>query len=149
MSANNMRSSLPFDTSQSACKEHHVQVFYPIIENPQMSTKMRTLIQQAKQICGGCSVKEPCLDYALHNESYGIWGGMSETERQYARMEKGIQYQPWQTGYGHEIESTNAKRARKRWNDRERKRKQRQAFDERKQEAERHLEEAKNRSNTK
>lgn len=86
------------------------------------------------------------MEYALQNESYGIWGGMSETERQYARMERGIQYQPWQTGYGHEIESTNAKRARKRWRDRERKRKQRQEFAERQQQAEQFLAEAKNRS---
>lgn len=90
-----------------------------------MSSKMRALIVEAKNICKGCTVKEPCLDYALNNESFGIWGGMSETERQYARMEKGIQYQPWNTGYGHQIESTNAKRARKRWRDRERKRRQR------------------------
>lgn len=126
MSTNSMRSALPFDTSKSACREHHVKVFFPIIENPQMSSKMRTLIQQAKQICSGCEVKEACLEYALHNESHGIWGGMSETERQYARMERGIQYQPWQSGYGNEIESANAIRARKRWRDRERKRLQRE-----------------------
>ena len=145
----NLRASLPFDTSKSACKEHHVQVFFPIIENPQMSTKMRTLIQQAKQICGGCAVKNECLEYALHNESHGIWGGMSETERQYARMERGIQYQPWHTGYGHEIESQNAIRARRRWRDRERKRVQREQLKEKKAEAEKYLADATKRKATK
>lgn len=79
---------------------------------------MRALIIKAKQICETCPVKEPCLEYALVNESYGIWGGMSETERQYERMNRGLVYQPWITGYGHEIESANAMRARKRWRDR-------------------------------
>lgn len=87
-----------------------------------MSTKMRALIQQAKQICSGCEVKEPCLQYALENESHGIWGGMSETERQYRRLELGIEYKPWETGGGKELESINAIRARRRWRDRERKR---------------------------
>lgn len=116
--SNQNRSILPFDTTLSACQEHGVSVFYPLAEHAHMSSKMRALIIKAKQICETCPVKEPCLEYALVNESYGIWGGMSETERQYERMNRGLVYQPWITGYGHEIESANAMRARKRWRDR-------------------------------
>lgn len=112
------RSVLPFDTSLSACLEHGVGVFYPLAEHAHMSSKIRFLILKAKSICNTCPVREPCLEYALSNESYGIWGGMSETERQYERLERGLVYQPWKTGYGREIESANAMRARKRWRDR-------------------------------
>jgi len=36
----------------------------------------------AKQICQDCPVLADCRAYALTaTESYGIWGGMSETER--------------------------------------------------------------------
>ncbi|MFC9840716.1 WhiB family transcriptional regulator [Rhodococcus sp. NPDC127530] len=36
----------------------------------------------AKQICQDCPVLDDCRAYALTaTESYGIWGGMSETER--------------------------------------------------------------------
>ncbi|EKT77461.1 WhiB family transcriptional regulator (plasmid) [Rhodococcus opacus] len=36
----------------------------------------------AKQICQGCPVLDDCRAYALTaTEPYGIWGGMSETER--------------------------------------------------------------------
>lgn len=36
----------------------------------------------AKQVCGGCPVREPCLEYALdHSPIAGVWGGLTETER--------------------------------------------------------------------
>jgi len=121
-----LRANLPFDSSKGACREHGVLVFYPIVEKPTMSTKMRALIQEAKKICSTCEVREPCLKYALENESHGIWGGLSETERQYRRLELGIVYKPWETGNGTEVESTNAIRARRRWRDAERKRQERE-----------------------
>jgi WhiB family redox-sensing transcriptional regulator len=37
-----------------------------------------------KQVCAGCPVRLPCLDYALEHEgiaAHGIWGGLSERER--------------------------------------------------------------------
>ncbi|GAB3846685.1 WhiB family transcriptional regulator [Nesterenkonia populi] len=38
--------------------------------------------RDAKKICGTCTVKQECLDYALANdERFGIWGGLSERER--------------------------------------------------------------------
>jgi WhiB family transcriptional regulator, redox-sensing transcriptional regulator len=36
----------------------------------------------AKSICGRCSVREACLNYALRlREPHGIWGGQNEEER--------------------------------------------------------------------
>ena len=36
----------------------------------------------AKSICAECAVRPECLDHALAvGESYGIWGGLNETER--------------------------------------------------------------------
>jgi WhiB family redox-sensing transcriptional regulator len=38
--------------------------------------------REAKRICVGCEVKAECLEYALlHDERFGIWGGLSERER--------------------------------------------------------------------
>jgi WhiB family redox-sensing transcriptional regulator len=37
---------------------------------------------RAKAICAQCSVKEPCLDFAIDiREPHGIWGGLNEMER--------------------------------------------------------------------
>jgi WhiB family redox-sensing transcriptional regulator len=39
-------------------------------------------VRDAKRICLSCGVQDRCLDYALTNEeSYGVWGGLSERER--------------------------------------------------------------------
>ena len=39
--------------------------------------------REAKKICLGCEVRHECLEYALaHDERFGIWGGLSETERE-------------------------------------------------------------------
>lgn len=36
----------------------------------------------AKAICRSCPVRAACLAYALdHKEQYGVWGGMSATQR--------------------------------------------------------------------
>jgi WhiB family redox-sensing transcriptional regulator len=36
----------------------------------------------ARQICGECTVRKECLDFAqVHYESIGIWGGLSNRQR--------------------------------------------------------------------
>lgn len=38
--------------------------------------------KDAKGICYECPVRTQCLQYALdHDERFGVWGGLSETER--------------------------------------------------------------------
>ncbi|WP_076696620.1 WhiB family transcriptional regulator [Tersicoccus sp. Bi-70] len=42
--------------------------------------------RDAKKVCGACTVRSQCLQYALENdERFGIWGGMSERERRRLR----------------------------------------------------------------
>lgn len=36
----------------------------------------------AKAVCGGCVVRDLCLEHALgHREREGVWGGCTERER--------------------------------------------------------------------
>jgi len=42
--------------------------------------------RDAKKVCGACTVRAQCLEYALeHDERFGIWGGLSERERRRLR----------------------------------------------------------------
>ena len=43
-----------------------------------------------KRICGACNVKAECLNYALHNNVTGYWGGTSEKIRAKTRQRLGI-----------------------------------------------------------
>ena len=42
----------------------------------------------AKVVCIGCPVQRECLEYALDNGEYGVWGGTSERERRRIRRVK-------------------------------------------------------------
>jgi WhiB family redox-sensing transcriptional regulator len=46
-------------------------------------------IDRARQVCGQCTVRSECLDYALDtNQDSGIWGGLSEEERRVIRRQR-------------------------------------------------------------
>lgn len=43
----------------------------------------------AKRICASCPVTNDCLEFSLeNNEQYGVWGGLSESERQGVRRRR-------------------------------------------------------------
>ncbi|MGX4688578.1 WhiB family transcriptional regulator [Streptomyces sp. JNUCC 63] len=47
-------------------------------------------VREAKRICGMCEMRSACLEYALENdERFGVWGGLSEKERQALRRANG------------------------------------------------------------
>lgn len=46
--------------------------------------------REIKAICRGCDVRTQCLQYALeHHERFGIWGGLSVSERERLLGKKG------------------------------------------------------------
>lgn len=45
-------------------------------------------LEKALRVCGGCAVRQACLDYALQNEDYHIWGGMTPRERKAYKRQK-------------------------------------------------------------
>ncbi len=54
-------------------------LFFP---GPTESTRARDRREAiAKSICASCSVVEQCLEFAIANNEYGIWGGLNEDER--------------------------------------------------------------------
>ena len=57
----------------AACRGVEPDVFYPVSDEE---------ADVAKSICNVCSVRQPCLEYALGNrERDGVWGGATERER--------------------------------------------------------------------
>lgn len=45
-------------------------------------SSLRSLERDAKKVCAECPVVARCLQHALEsNEPFGIWGGMTSTER--------------------------------------------------------------------
>jgi WhiB family redox-sensing transcriptional regulator len=39
-------------------------------------------VEEAREVCRGCPVKDPCLQWALESGvDHGVWGGLTEDER--------------------------------------------------------------------
>jgi WhiB family redox-sensing transcriptional regulator len=62
----------------AACREEDPELFFPIgTTGPALRQ-----IEQAKEVCHGCSVIDDCLSWALETgQEAGVWGGTSEDER--------------------------------------------------------------------
>ncbi|MCC5951319.1 MAG: WhiB family transcriptional regulator [Acidimicrobiia bacterium] len=60
---------------KAACRGLDPTIFYP---DPELDEEALP----AKEVCGECAVREPCLEYALgFREKDGVWGGSTERER--------------------------------------------------------------------
>lgn len=66
---------------KAACRGPQAAVFFP---PPQFERKDEREEREtrAKAICAQCSVRVPCLEFAIRiREPHGIWGGLNENER--------------------------------------------------------------------
>ncbi len=58
---------------KAACREVAVEMFFPPAEQES---------EVAKAVCSNCTVRQPCLDFAIaEGERFGIWGGLTTQER--------------------------------------------------------------------
>jgi hypothetical protein len=51
-------------------------------------------IREVKALCDACPMQGPCLEYALHVNVVGIWGGTTESQRRMIRRERNIIAEP-------------------------------------------------------
>lgn len=66
---------------RAACRGPRSTVFFPPTSGERRDER-DAREARAKVICGSCSVRAECLDYALSiREPHGIWGGLNEHER--------------------------------------------------------------------
>ena len=63
---------------RAACVGQDPELFFPT----GTTGPARLQIEEAKQVCRSCDVREKCLNWALEaGQDHGVWGGMSEDER--------------------------------------------------------------------
>lgn len=65
---------------RGACRDLDSAVFFHPTRERGPSRRAR--VRRAKEICGTCPVIDACRRHSLAvREPYGVWGGLSETER--------------------------------------------------------------------
>lgn len=66
---------------RALCRGSHSHLFFPPSTFERKDERERREAR-AKAICAVCPARRECADYALAiREPFGIWGGMTETER--------------------------------------------------------------------
>jgi len=65
----------PWNFTEPACAEVGGDFWFP--DKADTSSEMYL----AKSICGSCTHKTECLEWAINNERFGIWGGTTEMQR--------------------------------------------------------------------
>jgi hypothetical protein len=68
-----------FDTTEALCAQTDPEAFFP------QGVDLVVITRQAKAVCSNCTLVEQCLDYAMKNNEWGIWGGTTMKERNYIR----------------------------------------------------------------
>lgn len=71
-----------------SCREADPLLFFHP-QNERGSSRSRR-DRSAKVVCAGCPVRMECADYAVRaREPYGVWGGLSEEDREhiYSRLD--------------------------------------------------------------
>lgn len=67
--------------AKAACRGPQARAFFPPAAGERRHERAERETR-AKAICGQCSVRGACLEYALSiRERHGVWGGLSESER--------------------------------------------------------------------
>ena len=62
----------------AACRFLDTELFFPSSKTGLGLVE----IQEAKEVCASCPVRQSCLAFALDSrQGYGIWGGYDEEER--------------------------------------------------------------------
>ena len=55
-----------------------------------VETSSVTAANAAKAVCVGCHSLDMCLEWAIHHESYGVWGGTTGFERRELRRRRNV-----------------------------------------------------------
>ena len=82
-----------------ACREADPTVFF----HPQNERGTSRLARDraAKRVCAACTVRLECADYAIRaREPYGVWGGLSEEERELVYRRLDSRHYPRERGAG-------------------------------------------------
>lgn len=84
----------PWEFQDPSCKGIDTDIFYPEensnpgrYQREQFDTDTVNLI---RTICGGCVERKACFEWALYNETHGVWAGTTPAQREALRKKHNI-----------------------------------------------------------
>lgn len=76
----------PQTTGYEPCAITDPELFFP-----ERTNNFIKITETAKALCRTCDIQSACLNYAVHTDVEGIWGGTDEKERKAIQKQKGIE----------------------------------------------------------
>lgn len=73
---------------RAACKDADPELFFPAPRGEQNKNEEQKKNEEALAYCARCEVVEECLELALKTHAGGIWGGMTEAQREAYRRRR-------------------------------------------------------------
>jgi len=75
---------------EALCRGHHAPLFFPPSTFERKDDRERRETR-AKAICNVCPSLGPCTEYAMNiREPFGIWGGLTESDRKAVYSGSGV-----------------------------------------------------------
>lgn len=75
----------PREYEDPLCAQSGGDFWFP---EPGVGTAQETIY--ARSICNQCIHQAECAEWGIHNERFGIWGGLTEWDRRQLRRQKNI-----------------------------------------------------------
>jgi len=73
---------------EAACTDIGIELFFEESKTPTIEEKM------VMKLCRSCPVQKDCLEWGLHHEAFGIWGGLTRAELRRLRVVRKIVFVP-------------------------------------------------------
>ena len=67
------------DWERAECRGMYTDLFYDVEE--QRNVEAYFFINAVRETCARCPIWRDCFQYAYEHERYGVWGGMTSSER--------------------------------------------------------------------
>ena len=78
----------PHEFEVPLCAQVGGDLFFP--ENENEGKLVRLSIASAKSICRGCQHIVECAEWGIRKERFGIWGGLTDSDRRQIRNQRRI-----------------------------------------------------------
>ena len=80
----------------AACRAMTRNLFFPTWATSGHTVRSRVVVKKRKvprqiaNVCASCAIQTECARWGIHHELYGIWGGLSDSDRETLRIRYGI-----------------------------------------------------------
>ena len=80
----------PWKYEKPLCAEIGTEFFFTEEKDEKSGTERFSVYEDARKTCSLCSHQSECANWAIKNEKFGFWGGLSAVERKMLRRKLNI-----------------------------------------------------------